>query len=338
MTPAMGNRDEWRAVYERIGGILFEGELEPTSSHYDLCRRYVTRSDSELARSVDEAIARHGALTPSAAATLLALYHRGGSVDEALQTARAANDEIGTVAAIVKRSSEESREYARTLDEGAVELSNSGSVGDTLQRLIAVSRTMSERASAAEEELRAAQGRIEELNERLADVSRTANSDSLTGLPNRRALEHRLNTAFEQAKADGSPLALAICDIDHFKTFNDSFGHDIGDEVIKFVAETLSQVGENRLFVARYGGEEFVVVFDNTTVEAAAERLNKIRTKTALRELSVKSTGQSLGRVTFSAGIAGMEGRRNPSAMLKAADLALYRAKEEGRNRVCVAE
>jgi diguanylate cyclase len=107
--------------------------------------------------------------------------------------------------------------------------------------------------------------------------------------------------------------------------------------VIKFIAGALSRGDVERLFVARYGGEEFVMLFEGMDTQAAADEIDRIRREIANHSFKVTATGRDLGRLTFSAGIAGLAGRRGPGAILKNAHAALYRATQEGRNRVCIA-
>jgi diguanylate cyclase len=212
-----------------------------------------------------------------------------------------------------------------------------GVTPSAVEGLIGVTRAMIEKTRTAEEDLRRSGEEVARLRRSLAEARRTADTDPLTGLPNRRALDVRLREAFAAARASGRKLSLAICDIDQFKAVNDLHGHHIGDEVIKFIAGALSRGDVERLFVARYGGEEFVMLFEGMDTQAAADEIDRIRREIANHSFKVTATGRDLGRLTFSAGIAGLAGRRGPGAILKNADAALYRAKQEGRNRVCIA-
>jgi diguanylate cyclase len=197
---------------------------------------------------------------------------------------------------------------------------------------------MIERTRGVEEQLRIACEEIRQLRDSLTEAQEAANQDPLTGLPNRRALDTRLAAATESARESGRPFAIAICDIDHFKAFNDRFGHQIGDEVIKFVATSLAEDGGERLFAARYGGEEFVVLFEGVTAKQAGVEIDRIRAAIGARDLKINATGQTLGRLTFSAGVSelGVDDDGS-SAMLKRADVSLYEAKRKGRNQVVIA-
>ena len=139
------------------------------------------------------------------------------------------------------------------------------------------------------------------------------------------------------ALAAGDALSIAFCDIDHFKVVNDTHGHDTGDRVLKFVSTLLSGVSGDRCHVARHGGEEFVMLFRGKTAAEACEVVDAAREDLSTRSLVNRANGQRMERVTFSAGIANVFAYDDPRDALKAADRALYLAKEHGRNRVYMA-
>lgn len=327
----IANIEAWRSLYDDIGGLLFANALEPTLPHFDLGRRYVTRTDPELVRHVDEVVKRDGALTPAAVARILAAGSRQMSVDQLLGMAADARKRMEEASSTLGETQGHVRDYA-----GALEAQASDSAPD-LAGLIAITRTMAERAALAEQRLQQTGSELETLRSRLAEASRCANVDALTGLPNRRALDIRLREAFEAARMAGGSLTLAICDIDNFKKVNDTHGHAVGDEVIKAVAAALARVGSGNLFVARYGGEEFVTIFEGVGAEDAAAQLDAIRKELVAKQFAIRATGEVLRNISFSGGVCGKPGCRDASAMLKAADKALYKAKEEGRNRILIA-
>ncbi len=332
----LSSPETWRSLYDNIGGLLFSNALEPTSPHFDLGRRYLTQADPDLVRRVDEVIEREGSLTPTAVANILAVNSRKLSLDEILNMAGEARHRMQDAAATLGETTGHVRDYAGALAAGVNSLAGVAGSETVISDLIAITRTMAERASLAEQQLQRTSNEIEALRGRLADASRTANIDALTGLPNRRALDMRLREAFEAARAGSTSFSLAICDIDHFKKVNDTHGHPVGDEVIKAVAGALSRVGSGNLFVARYGGEEFVTIFEGVEPVDAAAQLDAIRKELVAKQFSIRTTGEVLRNISFSGGVCGMNGRKDASAMLKGADKALYRAKGEGRNRIYV--
>ena len=159
--------------------------------------------------------------------------------------------------------------------------------------------------------------------------------DALTELPNRRALDERLQQEWARLLRHGGHLALIMADLDRFKKINDQFGHPAGDEALRQVAHLLAGGCRESDTPARYGGEEFVVVAPETTVDAAAQFADRLRKSICSRPLQV--LGKALD-ITASFGVAGHEGLQGPEDLVQAADDALYRAKSAGRNCVRTAE
>jgi diguanylate cyclase len=205
-----------------------------------------------------------------------------------------------------------------------------------LAEVFDLSRAMLARIEQAEAAMARSEAETERLRQSLAKARIEADVDHLTLLPNRRAFERRLTSAATEARAKGEPLALAFCDVDHFKTVNDRHGHDAGDRVLCALAALFNEHAGDGCFVARHGGEEFVILFYGIDKRAARLRLDSIRHAQAARLLLNRETGQPFGRITFSAGVADVSEDPDPRSALARADAALYRAKQEGRNRVIV--
>ena len=159
-------------------------------------------------------------------------------------------------------------------------------------------------------------------------------TDSLTGLHNRRYMESHLGTLVDEAAARGKPLSLLIMDIDYFKSINDSFGHDAGDDVLREFATRVRKSIRGIDLACRYGGEEFVVVMPETDMAVAAVVAERIRRRIACESFPIQK-GSGTIDVTISIGIAGLAAAADSAeTILKRADQALYRAKRDGRNRV----
>lgn len=331
-------RAEWRRLYDMIGKLLFEHGLEPSPANFELCHRYLSGRDGELNSMIDRAIAKDGYLSEAVTGAISAKIDSGLSTDELSRMAIEAQSYLEQMSSILNRSGDDARDYGLALADEAAGLEANGSPVLAVRSLVDLTRSMIEKAQIAEEDLRRTEMQMSAMRKDLAVAHHKANSDPLTGLPNRRALDHHLRAALENARRAGSGLALAICDIDHFKQFNDTHGHQIGDEVIKFVGSSLGRAANGDVFVSRYGGEEFVLLFERTAADGAMKILDKIRAAIAARELKVTNTGQSLGRLSFSGGLAQLNLQDSPGSILKRADAALYRAKQDGRNRITEAD
>jgi diguanylate cyclase (GGDEF)-like protein/PAS domain S-box-containing protein len=161
--------------------------------------------------------------------------------------------------------------------------------------------------------------------------------DPLTGLYNRRYLEEMLERETRRSVRAEHGLGLLMLDLDHFKSFNDTYGHDAGDTVLRETAAFLLKSVRTEDIVCRFGGEEFIVILPVADLRVTQARAERIRSK--LRELPVLHQGQSLGMITVSVGVAELpQHGTSPKELIEAADAALYRAKREGRDRVVVAE
>lgn len=168
------------------------------------------------------------------------------------------------------------------------------------------------------------------------ELIRISSSDGLTGVANRRYFDEALSVEWRRARRHSNPVALLMCDIDFFKLYNDTYGHLAGDECLRKVANAINRHSERPSdTVARYGGEEFAVILAETTIGGALMVAEKIRN--AIRQLNLPHDSSPFGYVTLSIGIASAApGFDNPpDDLIHAADKALYRAKQEGRDRVC---
>jgi diguanylate cyclase (GGDEF)-like protein/PAS domain S-box-containing protein len=172
----------------------------------------------------------------------------------------------------------------------------------------------------------------------MAELAQQATTDDLTGIANRRRFDEMLAKEWRRAMRVGDPVALLLIDVDHFKAFNDRYGHQAGDECLRFVARAIAAVIRRpHDLVARYGGEEFVAVLPGTTLDGAERMAQTLRL--AIMQMAVPHAAASVGTVTVSIGAASAipTGDTRPAALIEAADGALYAAKRTGRNRVAIA-
>jgi diguanylate cyclase (GGDEF)-like protein/PAS domain S-box-containing protein len=171
---------------------------------------------------------------------------------------------------------------------------------------------------------------VQQLQEQLKEQ---ALHDPLTGLYNRRYLEESMGREIIRAERYGRPIGIVMCDIDHFKRVNDTYGHLVGDEVLKAFAELLRTNSRGSDIVCRFGGEEFLLLFPDMPTDIAYQRAEEVRASLAAQQI-----GESIVRVTASFGVAAfpVDGKTQ-DALISAVDTAMYQAKKAGRNRVVVA-
>jgi len=179
---------------------------------------------------------------------------------------------------------------------------------------------------AQNEELRQAQANLADVNMTLEML---ATIDGLTGIKNHRAFQEQLDMEWRRRMRTMSPLSLILFDVDHFKTFNDTYGHPKGDDVLRRVGEILMENARDGDFVARYGGEEFIVLAPDTGADGALVLAERLR-------VALESATWPLREITASFGVASTSlSISSPSELISAADSAMYDAKHKGRNVVC---
>ncbi|MEC7028274.1 MAG: GGDEF domain-containing protein, partial [Pseudomonadota bacterium] len=156
-------------------------------------------------------------------------------------------------------------------------------------------------------------------------------------LDNRKAFDSEIDRVASDTKHRGAAFSLLMVDIDHFKGFNDNFGHQIGDQVLRLVARTLTDGVKGRDMAARYGGEEFAIILPDTPLHAAAIVGESLRKAIAGKEVVNRNTGEKLSRITISVGAAEFTVEEDITDLIERADAALYTAKHNGRNQVAAA-
>ncbi|MDD2659945.1 MAG: GGDEF domain-containing protein [Methylococcales bacterium] len=209
---------------------------------------------------------------------------------------------------------------------------NTAHLKSTLIEIILETTQLTEASKALKNQLDNTNKEIEQLQNELSHVHATAQADGLTGLLNRHAFDKTLAELIGNAATQNA--CLAILDLDHFKRINDSFGHLVGDKVIKYFASLMKKHTAKHHHVARYGGEEMAIIMPDTTLPEAFNVIDQIRRALDKSSLSNKNDTETIGKITVSAGIASLKVVDTADTLIDRADKALYRAKNTGRNRI----
>ncbi len=343
-----------RDLMDRVGEFMVRHELRITAANLALVCDGLSGTDARLRSALAKRELGSGridqawldSLRPCASAAHAKVQERANQMQEMMDLMENAMNNLqdntqsareATGAYRSAMSEHLDQPHANASGPSKSQLGANGQVSEGVarfQNLLDLSRTMLAQLKAIEAEMERNQREAEGLRQSLEKARQEADVDHLTGLPNRRAFERNLKVEVEKIKANGGTLALAFCDIDHFKLVNDVHGHSAGDRVLQAISKALSDVAGDGCFVARHGGEEFVLLFSAMDKDQAFQAIDDARLKLARRRLMNRETGQPYGQITFSAGVAQVNQFDNPRAALAAADEALYRAKEAGRNRV----
>ena len=175
---------------------------------------------------------------------------------------------------------------------------------------------------------------LKQLQQELEKSQQEAQTDVLTSLFNKRGFEKRFELERIRAKQNETPFSIIMVDIDHFKKVNDTYGHLVGDSLLKSIANLLKSHLRKNDIASRYGGEEFLILLPETGIDGATAAAQKIRGNLSTKEWKLKETGESMGKITVSMGIALYKLNEPEEALIKRADDALYLAKNKGRNRI----
>lgn len=230
-------------------------------------------------------------------------------------------------------------EYGQVLEGIQSQLAAPESVNEIKQlveTVLSETRTMQLRTQELEVALSESTKEISAISDHLVAAKRQALTDSLTNIANRRCFDEELARLMAEADAEDTPLCLLIGDIDHFKAFNDTHGHRVGDKVLQQVARILTQCVKGRDLEARYGGEEFAVILPVTDICGAEKVAEQIRMTIAMKKMRIKSSGRDLGSITMSIGLSQYVPGEKAATLIERADQGLYEAKRNGRDQVVV--
>jgi diguanylate cyclase len=312
--------------------------IAPTPENFKVWYGYCSGTARALKKTVDVLISNGQEFTPNVCSDL---YERFFGNYRQSEKARLINQRIEAsvqqALGMLNTVGAEARHYTETLGETAASLSNEAElarVRDVIQSVMSETNEMMERSTHLEHELTRSGAEIRALRKQVEDISREALTDGLTGIGNRKLFDQRLKQFAANALENGTELSLLMLDIDHFKSVNDRWGHQLGDDVLRLVAGALIDGIKGRDQAARYGGEEFGILLPGTRLADAAKLADQLRESVARREVIRRETREHLGGVTISVGVACYRPGESPSRFVERADAALYRAKQTGRNRV----
>jgi len=306
--------------------------------NYEIWYSYATGYNPALNRAINQTIEQKKGLNEADLENIYNAYIGTTRVGEQIDTVGArVLDEIKQVLEMIDAASGSATSYSEDLADASAKLATAYD-GDTLravvERLMEGARAMERSNKKLEASLSASKQEIEQLQQNLAVVRSESLTDPLTSLSNRKSFDTSLAKAIAAAKERNEPLSLMMADVDHFKLFNDKFGHLTGDQVLRLVAAAMKQNVKGQDIAARYGGEEFVIALPKTELQSAATLAEQIRRAVMAKELMKRSSGERLGRVTISVGIAFLRNGDSPQSLIERADACLYAAKRQGRNRV----
>ena len=309
-----------------------------TPRNYEIWYVYATGYNPRLNKVINETLARSGKLTDADLEQIYESYlSQVKTTDRIDKVGSQVVGQIDDVITILSEALGMSSNYDATLN-GASQTLSAAQTLDQVKSIIETvarsTRQMRDTNKVLEDRLASSKSEISNLQHSLEAIRAESLTDPLTGLGNRKYFDRMIETAVQTSLANNEPLSLLMFDIDHFKSFNDSYGHLTGDQVLRLVGQSLKQLMKRQDITARYGGEEFAVVLPNTALRHALSVADQLRRTVMAKEQKKKSTGEILGRVTISVGVSLLRPDDDTDALIERADACLYAAKRAGRNRV----
>lgn len=324
-----------RRAMERI-----EAEaLPPTPENFTLWYAYFSGQMPDLTRAIDIAVREGKRLSQIHCDELHKRFFTLDAESQAIrETSERARAVLSKVMELLDSVGTDTSRYGTALADFQGELEQPLSLGE-LRAVVAViaaeTTAILDRQGRLQSQLVEAGQQLAEMRVNLDAARREAMTDGLTGIANRKAFDQQLAGAAQEAARNGRPLSLLFVDIDHFKAFNDTHGHLVGDHVLRLVAKVLTECIKGRDTAARFGGEEFAIILPNTGIDNALTVADQVRIAVGSRQIVNRSRSSSYGSVTLSVGVAQYRSGEPLWDLMRRADGALYTAKRTGRNRVC---
>jgi diguanylate cyclase len=335
LTTTASAQQAYSAAREAVRLLEAEG-LPATAEAYAVALRYAQKSDPALNGAVEKLLAA-GAPSPDAWLGLHQQFFPEAMLSRKVMAAGdAMAQELRGVTASLKAAEAHTRSYGDSLHNASDRLVDSGDSRALIEAVLTSTREMEAHARALEQQLQESAAELNALRETLEQVRSDAMTDSLTGVANRKRFELELTRLATEADRTRKPMCLVLADIDHFKRVNDTWGHQTGDQIIRFVATVLQRAGREGDLIARYGGEEFAMLLPGANMAEAQSIAEEARRAIEQKKLVRRSTNEDLGTVTMSFGVAQRALGEAGDNLIDRADRKLYESKSKGRNRVTV--
>lgn len=336
------NKYDPHFIAQRAIQRIKDENLSARPEIYELFYVYYSGDNSEVTRSIDIMVAQNFELTEDRCLELYRRYLDNDAARETLDKAeRIVGDTLSGVDHVFDSFKETNQIFSGSLQNintdvlDAVEAQQFKSL---LATVISEAQRMVSENLALEKKLEKSSSTMQQLKEEMEMIREEAYTDSLTGIPNRKKFDLEVIRLVAEARDEASDLSLIFIDIDHFKSFNDTYGHQIGDQVLRLVARAFRESLKGQDFFCRYGGEEFVIALPKTSLDGAGRIAEILRESIMQKDIKNKITNETLTRVTISAGVAELRKDEEVEKWISRADKALYRAKKQGRNCVVLSE
>ncbi|WP_321492003.1 GGDEF domain-containing protein [uncultured Desulfobacter sp.] len=320
-------------------GFLSKHNLSATPVNYTVWYEYASGKNPKLKETIDRMLENKLPLNNKHVETLYQKFISDGDRVVIARLLTKLNLMLHEITTHVVETEEDLSTHGQALDHLADQIrgvQDFDDVKNIIDQMLDTTKAIIQSGSRLQTRMKVSSQDLKQLHKDLEVSQQEARTDSLTGLTNRRGLEKRLEIERIRARQNNAPFSVIMLDIDHFKAVNDTFGHLVGDSLLKgFAAVLSSQVRRNDL-AARYGGEEFLIILPETNLEGAYAVADKIRTILCKKEWTIKESGKSIGSIKASMGISQYKLGETGNQVIQRADEAMYHAKNTGRDRIVI--
>lgn len=330
--------DKAALIAQKVMHRISEGTLRPIPAVYAVLYAHYSGQNPDISREISLLNADNKIITTTICEQLFDMYmspkREQQFVDEAVRKVQLAMNEITEM---IRHSGVAHSEYNETLIRQSDNLSSAtdlAEVKNMVRELMDDTHRMVEENKKLEDKLSHSSQELTQMREDMQSLKQETMTDSLTAIPNRKAFDSELRTRAREAIEKSQPLCMIMIDIDHFKTFNDTYGHPVGDQVLRLVARTLSEGLRPTELLARYGGEEFAVIAPAMKLKEAEKLAEKLRQRIATKDIINMTKNERLGNLSISLGVTQLHPGESLNNLVERSDHALYKAKAAGRNTV----
>jgi len=335
------NRFDWdikttNEIAKKILARMGELKIPLIPENYRLWFEYYMGRNKDLVKDFNRLIEISESFTPVMSQTLYDKYfgeEQGNKLFEKIQ------DETRTIVKnflnqmlITSDSTSDYTVQLRTYSDQLDIATDLSDIQEIIENMKIETNEMVGSTSNLRDQLEEATAKAEDLKEKLETTTREALIDAVTGLHNRKSFDRKIRVFYEEFKKDGDSFSVIMLDIDHFKKFNDKYGHKVGDEVLNLVGSVMYSTLKGQDFPARYGGEEFMVLLPRTLLDNACILAEQLRKNISMKKFKLTRTGERIDTITVSLGVSEIRSEDTVDSLIERADKALYLAKNSGRN------
>ncbi len=339
---AVGVESTHRIAEFALGALKKIG-LPATPTNYDLWYAHAEGKNPALSRDIQKVMDGFGKVSQKDADKLHQTHILHADLTrDVVDVVTRFQEEVTDLYDVIEKTGEHASGHNEALDGLSDQLRQTTkefpAVGKLLEGMVNVAKDMHSQNEHLETRLADSVTEINTLQRNVEFIQAEAMKDPLTGIANRAMFDRSLDRFVGEAAQSNEALALVMADVDHFKNFNDKWGHQTGDQVLRLVAEVMNANVKGQDLLARYGGEEFAIILPGTSLENAQMLADRIRRAVESRRLRRRRTDENLGVITMSMGISLHRSADTIETIIERADQCLYAAKDSGRNQVITEE